>query len=101
MQAPSEDAFIQQGIVQLDLSNWETAIDLFNQALKVNPHSIYAYANRANAYSNLGDYERALDDLNQAIELAPDMFGLYFNRGNTYRFEFKLTANDSAKPSCG
>jgi len=75
---------IQEGLAQIQQGNPKTAVTLFSQVLDADEHSVFAYANRACAYSGLGEPHRALEDINQAIELAPNDFQLYFNRGHVH-----------------
>lgn len=59
------------------------AIELYTQAIQLNPVFAGAYNNRAVLKSNMGKLTEALDDFNKAIELAPDnKADVYNNRGS-------------------
>ncbi len=72
---------LEEGIVHLHYSRFETAIQYFNRALKHNPKSHEAYFQRGNANRNLHDYNAAMNDYNKAIELNPSYADAYYNRG--------------------
>jgi tetratricopeptide (TPR) repeat protein len=59
--------------------NWDRAIGLLTEIIKVNPELSLAYHNRAVAYSKKGMYDRSLADLKRAVKLnpkAPDSYAL-------------------------
>jgi tetratricopeptide (TPR) repeat protein len=59
------------------------AIELYTQAILLDPVFAGAYNNRAILNTNIGNLNEALDDFNKAIELTPDNSAdIYNNRGN-------------------
>ena len=64
--------------------NYNEAINLFNEALQLNPNLADAYNTRGWTYFCLKQYERAIQDFNKAIELNPNFFEAYANRGYAY-----------------
>lgn len=58
-----------QGVKALNNGDNEKALELFNQALEINPECWSAYNNRSVVYRTTGDFEKALADLNAAAEL--------------------------------
>ena len=50
---------------------FEEAIDLYGDAISLNPQLAAAYAGRACVYNALGQYDLAIKDADQAITLEP------------------------------
>src|SRR5581483_4132609 len=79
-------ARINLGNTYLTLERYQEAIDLYNEALVLEPHSATVYNNRALAYTSLGAYENALVDYQQTIALQPDFAEAYTSRGTVYAY---------------
>ncbi len=88
MSPQSEDALnldtasdlMSQGIDAFYADNYSDAIELFNQAIAIDPDLPDTYSWRAWAYLHLEDYEQALSDCTQALSLNPTAFA-YWVRG--------------------
>ena len=78
----------------------ETAIDAYDEAIRLKPDYTEAYNNRGIAKNNLGQYEEALADYDEAIRLKPDNTEAYDNRGiaknNLGRHEEAIADHDEA-----
>src|SRR5262252_6563033 len=86
-------AFTNRGNVYLTNRNYDSAVDDYNEAIKLNPTFVLAFVNRAIAYQEKaqwdfdaylaeGRYEdRAIQDLDEAIRLAPNNATAFRNRG--------------------
>ena len=61
----------------------ETAIDAYDEAIRLKPDLAEAYNNRGNAKSELRRHEEALADYDEAIRLKSDNAEAYCNRGDT------------------
>ena len=48
------------------------------------PHAVWAYGTRGNAYFNKGDYDSAIADASKVIEINPKSAAGHFNRGLAY-----------------
>ena len=66
-------------IGQLDL-----AIEVYSQAIDLNPRVASFYNNRGIAYDETNKNNYAIKDYNTAIQLKPDYADAYYNRGLTY-----------------
>jgi tetratricopeptide (TPR) repeat protein len=68
-------------------SNYKTAIDACNEALKLSTKYVVALGNRADAWTYLGEYDKAMNDINRAIALNPSYLFGYQLRGwlNIYK----------------
>jgi tetratricopeptide (TPR) repeat protein len=78
-------AFLDRGMLFAGRDDWETAIEDFTEALRLNPELSAAYFNRGYAYGKKGDYDRAIADFTQAIRLDPNYAYAYYNRSLAYR----------------
>ena len=61
--------------------NFNGAIQLYSEALEINPNFAEAYTNRGNAYGKLRQYKPAIQDFNKSIEINPNFDRAYYNRG--------------------
>merc|ERR1719462_311618 len=82
---------------------WESAIFLFTEAIKLNPNSAAMFAKRGTCYLKLSSPATgaAVRDCSRAIELNPDNAAAYKWRGRAFRLlgKFQEAAKDLA-PSC-
>jgi tetratricopeptide (TPR) repeat protein len=62
-------------------SQWQQAVSLYGEALRLHPRLTAAYANRAEAYRHLGDHQAALADLEEALRLDPGLACAHVCRG--------------------
>jgi protein O-mannosyl-transferase len=67
-----------------NISQYQRAIEDYNEAIRLKPYSAIFYTNRGVAYENLGQHERALDDFNLTIRLKQDYADAYYYRGIVY-----------------
>ena len=66
----------------LSEKDYQKAIQLYSEAIELNPNFAEAYSNRGYAKYLLGEEENALQDYDKAIELNPNLSEAYNNRGN-------------------
>lgn len=71
--------FVRQG---LRASNPDEKINLFSQAIELDPENLDAYFYRGVTKDNIGDYEGAILDYTKVIFFEPSA-DVYFNRGNS------------------
>jgi tetratricopeptide (TPR) repeat protein len=60
------------------------AMAAYNEAVRLDPQSAWAYNHRGNAYRRLGRHQRAIQDYNEAIRLAPQFAEAYAGRAFAY-----------------
>jgi tetratricopeptide (TPR) repeat protein len=63
---------------------YDRAIEIYTEAIRLDPRRAAAYIDRGNSYYNKKDYDRAIQDFTEAIELKPSTVA-FNNRGNAYR----------------
>ncbi|KAJ1704438.1 hypothetical protein LUZ63_004217 [Rhynchospora breviuscula] len=61
--------------------DFELAVDLYSQALELDPTNALLYADRAQAYIKLDSFTEAVSDATKAIQLDPSMSKAYFRKG--------------------
>jgi len=77
-------ASFDQGVKNINIRDYNSAIRDFSQAIQLNPNFNNAYFQRALAYYTLGNHNMAIADYNQVIRLNPNDSNTYNNRGNSY-----------------
>ncbi|BBN10530.1 suppressor of G2 allele of SKP1 [Marchantia polymorpha subsp. ruderalis] len=60
---------------------YETSVQLYSDALQLNPSDAVLFASRAQAYLKLDRYMDAISDTNKAIELNPNLPKAYLRKG--------------------
>ena len=83
MKAPTST----EGTPTTKKGGYDTAIEDYNDAIRIKPQNALAYNNRGITYRNIGDYDRAIEDYTEAISLDPQFAVPYANRGNAYGTE--------------
>lgn len=74
----------------------EQALQLFDQAIQLDPDSAHGYTGRGMSYRSLDQLDKALADLNQAIELDSNYEVAFRERGMVYynKGSYDLAIND-------
>lgn len=57
------------------------AIEVYRQALELNPHQLKVYLNRAACFKALGEIDEALKDYNRALDIDKNDPAIWLNRG--------------------
>ena len=81
------EAFRNRGIAYAGKSQFDRAIQDYDQAIKLKPDSSPAYFDRGIAHFRKGQYDLSIQDYDQAIRLKPDNAYAYNNRGNDYQLK--------------
>jgi tetratricopeptide (TPR) repeat protein len=77
------------GLIELEDGAFESAIELFNQALLSNSEIDHIHLNLANAYLHLKKYDQAITHYLKSIQLNPKVSKPYFGLGLCYN-ELKI-----------
>src|SRR5579863_4544332 len=64
-------AFYDRGLAYVRKSDYDRAIQDYDQALRLNPTFADALYSRGSAYANKNDYDHAIQDYDQALQLSP------------------------------
>jgi tetratricopeptide (TPR) repeat protein len=93
-------SLIRQGYNLVIQKNYEASIQAFTQAINLDPHYAFAYANRGNTYHEWKQLDLALADYDKAIALDPTDDAAYYNRGLLYsklnRYDLERADYDKA-----
>jgi len=95
--ATTKDAeeFVREGNDKFDKSDYQGAIALYNQAIRLNPNDAKSYYKRGRARYDLGDYQGAIADFTQVIKINPNYADAYYSRGSArYQLGDKQGATD-------
>lgn len=90
------DAKRMEAMSQLSEGNIDKAIELFTEAIELNPNSALLFAKRGQAYLKLTKPNACIRDCTRALELNCDSAAAYKFRGRAYRLlgEWELAAKD-------
>ena len=86
---PSAEALFEMGIAKLDEEQYEQALSLLNESIKLNPKYAEAYSARGGVKERLNDLDGAMIDYAICVELLPDWYDPLFSLA-VIRYELKL-----------
>lgn len=90
--ASEAESLKEKGNNELQQTNFDKALEYYNEAIKLNPKPVY-FCNRAAAYCRIGRHDRAIHDCRVAIGLDP-------NYGKAYgRLGLALSCNHLYAPA--
>jgi tetratricopeptide (TPR) repeat protein len=75
---------LAESIACFNNGQMDKVIEITSKAIKLDPKSDIAYANRGGAYANKGLLVQAIDDCNTAIRINPDCGLAFNNKGFAY-----------------
>ncbi|AEH22604.1 Tetratricopeptide TPR_1 repeat-containing protein [Thermodesulfobacterium geofontis OPF15] len=78
-----EELFLE-GARILTLKQFDSALEIFNKVLEIDPNHIKALEARAVIYMQKNELELAQNDLEKAISIEPENARLYFRLGQIY-----------------
>lgn len=79
--AAAFDAYISIASLEIERGQLQSAIHMYDEAIKLRPDSPGVYFNRGTAKNKIGDFDEAIGDFDEAIRLAPYFVPAYLNRG--------------------
>lgn len=77
----SADELKAQGNAAFQAKDFDKAIDLFSQAINVDPSNHVLYSNRSGSYASLRQFDKALTDADECIKLNPSWPKGYGRKG--------------------
>jgi tetratricopeptide (TPR) repeat protein len=80
----SKLALVDRGVAYLAKRDYNRALEVFNEAIRLDPEYAPAIKNRGAVYLDTFDWSRAINDYNKAIYLEPKYAEHYYNRGASY-----------------
>jgi WD40 repeat protein/energy-coupling factor transporter ATP-binding protein EcfA2 len=81
---PRATELTQEGITKIQAQDFSAAIELFGQAINLNPNHINAYFHRGLVHAKSKAYQNAINDFNKVIDARPTDASAYQNRGFCY-----------------
>jgi tetratricopeptide (TPR) repeat protein len=84
-QQQNADALVERAAEYGSRGDLKGAIELLDEALRINPRHATAWVTRATAVRKLGDYQRAIQDATKAIEIDPKFAAAYCQRAFAYQ----------------
>ncbi len=81
---PTAESYYQRANAQLDLGNYQAAVEDYTTALAKDPSYLAAYFNRGLAYLKLNQFQAAVDDYTKIIEKNAQDADAYYQRGLAY-----------------
>ena len=72
------------GLINLNLENWQSAASVFQKAIDFDDKYVEAYNNIGVAYSHMGEDEKAVKNYNRAIQIKKDYSNAYNNLASHY-----------------
>ena len=88
-EAKTTEEFFKRGDEAFNAGNCVEAVEMYSQALALNPDYAEAYNNRAYTYMRMQNYGPALNDLDQALRIRPDYLHALMNRGDIRNYYFQ------------
>jgi tetratricopeptide (TPR) repeat protein len=76
------DALHLLGVIHLQNTRHEEALDLIDRAIRINPHAAVALHNHGNVLRAMGRYQDALSSYDRALQAKPDNDEAHKNRGD-------------------
>jgi tetratricopeptide (TPR) repeat protein len=81
---PRVDAYMQQGIDALSLTNTETALASFNKVVELDPTFAEGYNKRATVEFLMRNFDASVADIQRTLELEPRHWGALAGLGQIY-----------------
>src|ERR1035438_5533661 len=82
----AKEAYTKAGVL-FEENKFDEAIDLYSQAIKMDPNYASAYLNRALAYAILNKYSEARSDAQYVMRIEPDSYDAPYVMGIVAEYE--------------
>ena len=90
-----ERKYIVQANAQTQLKNYKQAIELYEQAIKINPTNPMVYNNEALLFAMVGRYNAAINDMKKYLTLVPDAADARMVQDKIYEWEASIPKHNS------
>lgn len=81
------DDYLANGDSFYQEQNYDSAINSYSEALKLDSNNAVAYVKRGDTYESKKDYDHAIADFNQALKLDPKNVDAFVSRGDAFENE--------------
>jgi len=90
------DAVYKRAQVQYEKREFDEAIRLFNQVVRLDPTYVEAYVSRGMAWNEKAEYDKAIKDFTAGMQVDPKFVPAYINRGISWieKSEFDKAIKD-------
>jgi len=83
------DPHIQHTLIRADNHHmngeYDYAIELYDQIIKIDPHNVHAHINKANVLDHMGKHAEALMWYDSALDIDPGNAETWYNKGVTLK----------------
>ncbi|MGH1419245.1 MAG: tetratricopeptide repeat protein [Hyphomicrobiaceae bacterium] len=77
--------YCRRGLANLNLRDFNSAIEDYNKALELDPSRIDCVVGRGDVFAEMGEYKKAFQDYNAAIAVDVNYRHAYMRRGRLYK----------------
>jgi tetratricopeptide (TPR) repeat protein len=90
------DTVYKRAQAQYEKREFDEAIKLFNQVVRLDPTYVEAYVSRGMAWNEKGEYDKAIKDFTAGMQVDPKFVPAYINRGISWieKSEFDKAIKD-------
>ncbi|MCG8652080.1 MAG: sulfotransferase [Pirellulales bacterium] len=85
--APRAEVYISLGLLEQRLGHHDASVDAFERATRLNPNSVLAITNLANAHVDNGELEQACRYYQRALQIDPGHAGTHFRYSRAQKFK--------------
>lgn len=84
------DVVYRRAQAQYEKREFDEAIKLFDQVIRLDPKYVEAYVSRGMAWNEKSEYDKAIKDFNEAMKVDPKFVPAYVNRGISWTEKSEL-----------
>jgi tetratricopeptide (TPR) repeat protein len=79
--------YFERGVAWSEKGDYDKAIQVYNEGIRIDPTYAALYALRGNAWSDKGEYDKAIQDYDEAIRIDRKCATFHYNRGVAWSAE--------------
>lgn len=79
-----DEIYLDLAVEYENINKWRSALEVLEEAIKINPHNEGAIYEIAFCYDQLGEYDKSIDCYSNFIDENPYSFTAWYNLGNAY-----------------